>query len=451
MQRLTTGKIFKFWLPLAGTWLMMSAEGPFIAAIIARLADPKFNLAAYGVAFSFALIIEAPVIMMMTASTSLVKDSQSLSKLRRFAWTLNASITSLMLVLLIPKVFFFITMNAIGLPQNVADLTYTATIILLPWPAAIGIRRFYQGVLISNHATRRVTYGTVIRLYYMSTTALVLYRATDLPGVYIGAAALSAGVTAEALFTRIMVRSILKDLENREPRPGRTPLEFLQITRFYYPLALTSMLTLGVHPLVTFFIGKSNMAIESLAVLPVVGSFAFLFRGVGLSFQEVAITLLGKNEEDDRLVTRFATVLGLGLATGLVVIALTPLSKIWFLQVSGLHPELAAMATTPLLILGVFPALTVLISFQRALLVKRGKTSPITLATVIEVSVILSVLYLAIVEFRVIGVTGATTAFISGRIAANSYLHFQLRRLSRKMNRRQQDSGSTSTTPPSNQ
>jgi len=70
MQRLTTRKIFKFWLPLAGTWLMMSIEGPFIAAIIARLADPKFNLAAYGVAFSFALIIEAPVIMMMTASTS---------------------------------------------------------------------------------------------------------------------------------------------------------------------------------------------------------------------------------------------------------------------------------------------------------------------------------------------------------------------------------------------
>ena len=101
MQGLTVGKIFKFWLPLAGTWLMMSAEGPFIAAIIARLTDPKFNLAAYGVAFSFALIIEAPVIMMMTASTSLVKNSQSLSKLRQFTWALNISITLLMLVLLV--------------------------------------------------------------------------------------------------------------------------------------------------------------------------------------------------------------------------------------------------------------------------------------------------------------------------------------------------------------
>ncbi|MBC8192482.1 MAG: hypothetical protein H8E18_08885, partial [FCB group bacterium] len=46
MEQLTARKIFKFWLPLAGTWLMMSLEGPFIAAIIARLVDPKFNLAA---------------------------------------------------------------------------------------------------------------------------------------------------------------------------------------------------------------------------------------------------------------------------------------------------------------------------------------------------------------------------------------------------------------------
>jgi len=107
MGTLTIKKILKFWLPLAGTWLMMSLEGPFLAALIARLVDPKFNLAAYGVAFSFALIIEAPVIMMMTASTTLVHDYQSLKKLRQFTWILNAMITGIMLILLIPDISFF--------------------------------------------------------------------------------------------------------------------------------------------------------------------------------------------------------------------------------------------------------------------------------------------------------------------------------------------------------
>ena len=331
---------------------MMSLEGPFIAAIIARLVDPKFNLAAYGVAFSFALIVEAPVIMMMTASTSLVKDYKSLRKLRQYTWILNGIITVFMLILIVPKIFFFITLDLIGLPENVAQLTHVGTIILLPWPAAIGFRRFYQGVLISNHATRRVAYGTVIRLFSMGSTALGLFIFTQLPGVYIGTAALSAGVTMEAISTRIMVRSILSRLKSTpEPQAEQVkpalPLTFQFINKFYYPLALTSMLTLGVHPLITFFIGKSHMALESLAVLPVVSSFVFLFRGVGLSFQEAAITMLGSSKENDRLIYKFATLLGLALASALIITAITPLSRLWFSNVSGLSAELTGIALTP--------------------------------------------------------------------------------------------------------
>ena len=59
-------------MAMSDTWLMMSLEGPFLAAVIARLAEPKHNLAAYGVAFALAILVEAPVIMMMSASTAVV-------------------------------------------------------------------------------------------------------------------------------------------------------------------------------------------------------------------------------------------------------------------------------------------------------------------------------------------------------------------------------------------
>ena len=427
MDTLNARKIFKFWLPLAGTWLMMSLEGPFIAAIIARLVDPKFNLAAYGVAFSFALIVEAPVIMMMTASTSLVKDYQSLQKLRQYTWMLNGVITIAMLILIIPKIFFFITIDLIGLPENVAKLTHVATIILLPWPGAIGFRRFYQGVLIRNHATRRVAFGTGIRLISMASTALGLFVFTKLPGVYIGTAALSAGVTVEAISTRIMVGKILGRIKAAPDirAEKEVPLTFKFINKFYYPLALTSMLTLGVHPLITFFIGKSHMALESLAVLPVVSSFVFLFRGIGLSFQEAAITMLGSNKANDRVIYKFATALGATLAAALIITAITPLAQLWFSKVSGLSVELTGLALTPLLIMGLFPASTVLISMQRAILVKAGKTSLITNATIIEVLTIISVLYIGIIHLSAIGVVAAASAFLSGRLAANTYLYFK--------------------------
>ena len=147
-KELTTSKIFKFWLPLAATWLMMSLEGPFIAAIIARLPDPKFNLAAYGVAFSFALVIEAPVITMMSASTALVKDNFSFKKLRTFTYIINGVITGLMLILLIPSIFNYITIDLISLPKEVADLTHIACIILLPWPGTIGYRSYFIALSI---------------------------------------------------------------------------------------------------------------------------------------------------------------------------------------------------------------------------------------------------------------------------------------------------------------
>ena len=104
-HQLTLKKIFVFWLPLGATWLMMAVEGPFLAALIARLAEPKFNLAAYGVAFAFALIIEAPIIMIMSASTALVKDRLSFYKLKVFTYSLNALITILILVIIIPPIF----------------------------------------------------------------------------------------------------------------------------------------------------------------------------------------------------------------------------------------------------------------------------------------------------------------------------------------------------------
>ena len=83
---LALSTILGFWLPLAATWLMMSAEGPYVAAIIARMPEATFNLAAYGVAFSLAWLVESPIMMLLTASNALVRDRPSFLALRRFTF-----------------------------------------------------------------------------------------------------------------------------------------------------------------------------------------------------------------------------------------------------------------------------------------------------------------------------------------------------------------------------
>ena len=181
-EPLTYPRIVAFWLPLAGTWLMMAAEGPYLAAIIARLEQPTENLAAFGVAFALAIIIEAPVIMLMAASTALVTDAASYAALRRFTYTLAAALTLVQVVAVLPPVFDWLALSLIGLPPDVARLTHHGLAIMLPWPIAIGYRRFRQGLLIRRRLTRLVTYGTAVRLAAMSAVALAAARVPGTAG-----------------------------------------------------------------------------------------------------------------------------------------------------------------------------------------------------------------------------------------------------------------------------
>ena len=402
---------------------MMAVEGPYLVAIIARLSNPTNNLAAFGVAFAIAVIIEAPVIMLMGASTKLVKDRQSYFAVRRFAYGLSAGLTLVHLVVLIPPVFDQLTANLLSLPPDVARLTYGALVLFLPWPAAIGYRRFQQGLLIRHLLTNRVAYGTVLRLVTMSVTAFVAFRVTHLDGAYLGALALSAGVTVEAVASRLMTRNVVPVLLARECTRARLDsLRLPSLINFYVPLALTSLLAMGIQPLVTFFMGQSRFTLESLAVLPVIHGLTFIFRALGLSYMEVVIALIGDRREHFRPIRNFAVMLALATTGGLMTIACTPLAFAWFHNVSGLTLTLTTFALLPLRILSVFPALSVTLAVQRALLVHAHRTTPISWVTLMEVFTVATALTVEIHVFGMVGAIAAAAALVIGRIVGILWL-----------------------------
>lgn len=428
-MKLGTRAILLFWAPLAATWLMMAAEGPFLAAVIARLADPKFNLAAHGVAFAFAILIEAPVIMLMSAATALVEDSTSYRKLRNFANVLNLGTTVALLVLLLPPVYDLLARDALGLPAPVADLSRQALWFYLPWPAAIGARRFFQGVLIRSGRTRLVAVGTLIRLGSMAGAALLLAIGTDLPGAAVGGAALSCGVVVEAVVARWMARRDIRALLATPRPPGGAPhLTYGAIAGFYVPLALTSLIGLAVQPMLTFFMGRAPAPVESLAVFPVVNSLGFLFRSLGLAWQDAAIALLGRDREHLGELGRFTALLGVGATAGLAAIVFTPLAVVWFETISGLSPDLSRFAYAPARLTVPVVALSVVLSFERAILMKMRRTHPITVATGLEVAVIAAAFVAGAWGFGWIGVTAAFAAFVVGRVASTAYLLLPVRR-----------------------
>ena len=54
---MTRRTVFWLWLPLAISFALMMLEGPTVQSAMARLPDPKLNLAAFGMVFGISLII----------------------------------------------------------------------------------------------------------------------------------------------------------------------------------------------------------------------------------------------------------------------------------------------------------------------------------------------------------------------------------------------------------
>ncbi len=419
---LVAGSIFRFFFPLAATWLMMAAEGPFVAAIIARLADPIPNLAAWGVALAIGFVTEAPIIMMMSASNALVRDRSSYERLRRFSLALNLGVTLLIATVLLGPVFRALTRDLLALPPDVAELARLSVLMLLPWPAAIGSRRFHQGILIASGKTKLVAFGTGLRLVTMASTGIALYRFGELPGAVVGAAALSSGVVAEAIAARFWVDSDVKRLLATPPESGVPPLSYSRIGDFYLPLALTPLINMAAQPMITFFLGRGRLPLESLAVMPVLGSFGFLFRCSAQAFQDVVIALGRRGPQALAALRRFAVGLGAVLSGAMALVVLTPLGRLWFGGIAHLSPALLALAIPAALFLVLTPALSTTVCFQHAGLVLHRRTRMITAGTVVEVLVIAVVLFsgIALTDFPAVFV--AVAAILAGRLAASGFL-----------------------------
>jgi hypothetical protein len=250
----------------------------------------------------------------------------------------------------------------------------------------------------------------------MTAVGLSLGVSGWLPGAHVSAAALSAGVVAEAIVARWMARRVVRALLVETGPESDDAMSYRRMGVFYVPLALTSMLGLTIDPILTFMMGHSRQPVVSLAIYPVVDAFSFLFRALGLSFQEAAIALLGDRLEHRRAVARFALTLSVTASAGLALVAFTPVAHLWYGGAAGLAPDLVQFAIIPTMVLTLLPGFTVLQSWQRAVLVKARRTRPVTAATFVEVATLAATFVALDRSTGWIGVTVAVTAFVAGRV-----------------------------------
>jgi hypothetical protein len=415
------------WWPLALSWLLMGAEQPLIAAVVARLPEARDNLAAYGgVVFPIALVIEAPVIMLLAASTELSRDRDSYRALSRFTHRIGAAMTVLHLVLVATPAFDFVVGDLLAVPDSARPHARLGLLCMLPWTWAIASRRFHQGALIRFGRAREVTVGTAIRLC-TTITVLAVGAALDLrPGVAVGASSLSAGVVAEAIYAAWRVRPVVRGPLADAPIL-RAPLRGREFLAFYVPLAMTPLVTLVVVPFGTAAVSRMHDPLPSLAVWPMISSLLFVLQTVGLAYNEVVVAQLDDPRARPALL-RFTWLLVGATTAGILVLALPPVCRLWFQGVSGLPPDLTERAVAALWIGIPIPAMRALQSWYQGQLVHARRTRGISEAVLVFAIVDAAILVSGVQRSWASGLQVALVAFTAARVAQTIWLAVRARR-----------------------
>lgn len=415
LAALGTREVVAAWLPLALSWAMMGVEQPAIAAVISRLPDPTLSLAAYGgVVYPLALVIEAPVIMLLSASTELSRDRASYQSLQRFTHRMGAGLTVLHLLLVATPLYEILVSWAFAVPRLVADEARWGLALMLPWSWAIGWRRHGQGVLIRYGRARWVGLGTLFRVTVTGLGLLIGAVWTGASGVSVGASALSLGVVAEGLFVAWAVRPVLRE-QLASDRRDVVPLEGRAFWAFYLPLASMPLVSLIIQPIGTAAVTRMPGVLDSLAVWPVVTSLYFFLQAPGLALAEVVVAQLGLPGGRAALRRFVSVLLGASLIVPLVVLV-TPLGDLWFRNVIGLPGSLADLALHAFAIGIAIPVCRVLQSWYQGQLVAARQTRGVSEAVAVFGLTCVVVLGIGVWKGAWIGLTVATAGFALGRM-----------------------------------
>jgi O-antigen/teichoic acid export membrane protein len=417
--------IFLFWLPLFASWLLMTLEGPIVSATINRLPNEVVMLAAQGIVVSISVTIESPIINLLATSTALSKDRASYLLLRKFTFHWMIFLTAITILLAFTPLFELVFIKLMAIPEEITAWIRPGLRIMTFWSAAIAWRRFLQGIMIRYNQTRKVAWGTLVRLISSAGTVIILASSTDWAGVIIGSIALMAGVISEALYATLAVQPILNNQLKPHSKPAELPaLTYSTLFWFHLPLAATSLLILLVQPLVALSLARSPNPILSLAAWPVVFQIMLVMRAAAFALPEVVIALT-KGEETFKPLRRFSLSLVLGTSIFMCLFVLTPLVDFYLYGIQDTTKLVGTIASKSLLLFIPLPALTVMISWIRGLLINRSVTKAVNAGMVVNLVVTIILLVIGVRQ-QWPGINAAAIALVAAAFVEFLFLWWRV-------------------------
>jgi hypothetical protein len=421
----TTRQMLALWVPLAASIVMMVLEPSIINIGLGRTDDPELALGAYNVAFSLALLVEAPILMLLDASVARATDRPAFVLIRRFTVGLSLAVTAVGLVVSLTPLYGVIVERWMDIPADVAARARPTLQILSFWSAPIAWRRAHQGALIRHGRTAVITAATGARLLSLAGALFAGLYILPEGGAVVAGIAMDISVVVEATLITLATRPILRLPSFQVPAGGDgSSLSLRDLWRFYQPLAVTTLLRQSSRPLLNAGIAAAVLPRASLAAWPVAWGLAILITGPAWSLQQLT-TALADDEDAYARVRRFSLSLSVGFTLLLGLVAFTPLYGDMMGGVYNLAPDLQDLALPGTRLMAILPLVMGIQALLRGRLIRGGCTSVVRTAMTLNVLTLGGTLLLGTAVWSLPGVTLAAAATLAGQVVELAWLRFK--------------------------
>ncbi len=428
-EKLTYSRLFRFFLPLAITPVMIGLTHSIINAALARLPEPELSIAVFTVIRGLIMIVSMPTLVSLQLVVTFIDDHNSLKKVMRFILLLSLSLFfTLMLIAFSPFGGYILSEFYKLTGSKELSLAYSAMRIAIFLPLVQALRNAHQGLAISLKKTRFFIPGILCRLISISVFLWWVVKARTFSGAAAGSLTWVAGIGIEGVFIALILfysyqspHNIISNL----PQKNNTITTYRELFKFFLPLGLTMSFASFIQPIIQSGIARGNSVTLSLAAYGVAWSIVALISGALRTLHQLSLVFSQKVGDPCWIVVRrFSLITGLIITILIMFIGLTPLGYFLFNYIIGVSPDITLLAQKVTLAFSFFPLLRALRETYWGLLMKLRTTSIIGVAKAANMTAVFLILFWSITTFNIQPAILGALAFSTGELFETLFIWY---------------------------
>ncbi len=346
---------------------MISMTHSLFNAGLARLPRAEIYISAFAVAKSILFIFQSPVIMIRQTVTSLVNDSQSYYRVRKFVFYLSLIVLGLYALFVFTELSGWVLKNIMGLNGDILKAAVVMLKVFTIFLMSISLREFMRGLAIKFNLNELITLGTVSRIIYVTTMVIFINKFSMLQpavvaGLLLAGAGFFEGLTV-FLGTKISIKNIAHKLNiHKKSRKKVVPQKITGtiIYNYYFPLLLTAFIRQLATPIINTGLGNTINPEIALSVFAVGLGLGNIAISPVIFYHQLPIYFLETNFKiNKKAVIKFTLYLGLFLTAIVAILAFSGLGYYILINWIGAGEEISRLALDVLKIMTFLPLIMI--------------------------------------------------------------------------------------------